>query len=93
MGINNEVNERFLPSRGLRQGDPLSPYLFCAEGFSTLLNEAKRIGIMRGLKLGEVFFAINHLFFADDCILFEDASKDGATVARDIIKEYEAISG
>ncbi|KAK5772721.1 hypothetical protein PVK06_049015 [Gossypium arboreum] len=43
VGVNEDANKLFWPSSELRQGDSLSPYpfLICAEGFSTLLNEAR----------------------------------------------------
>ncbi|KAH1047849.1 hypothetical protein J1N35_038633 [Gossypium stocksii] len=47
-------------------------------GFSTLINEAKQKGLMRGAPIGRERFSINHLFFADDCMLFVDALCEGA---------------
>jgi hypothetical protein len=50
--LNGGLSELFLPSRGLRQGDPISPYpfLFGVEGFSVLLKEAQRENFLRGVK-------------------------------------------
>lgn len=54
VGVNGNSSAFFLLTHGLRQGDPLSPYLFllCAEGFSTILNDAKRSGLIRGAQIG-----------------------------------------
>ncbi|KAH1032597.1 hypothetical protein J1N35_044771 [Gossypium stocksii] len=95
VSLNGSNSDWFSPSRGLRQGDPLSPYLFFirAEGFSTLINEAKHKGLMSGVPIGKERFSVNHLFFADDCILFGDASNEGALTVRNVIRGYEMVSG
>ncbi|KAA3477692.1 reverse transcriptase [Gossypium australe] len=87
--LNGLESDWFSPSRGLRQGDPFSPYLFiiCAEGFSTLLEDEKNRGCMGGATIGRERLAINHLFFVDDCILFGDASREGAISVREEMKE------
>lgn len=61
-------------------GDPLNPYLFllCADGFSTILNEARELRLMRGVRIKRSTLSINHLFFADDSLLFGDVTKEGA---------------
>lgn len=93
--LNGVQGEWFSPSRGLRQGDPLSPFLFliCAEGFSTLIDDARTNGRLMGATVGRERFAVSHLFFADDCIIFGDASFEGAGVVREVVREYEKVSG
>ena len=60
------------PERGLRQGDPLSPYLFilCTEGLSALLKKMELQNRIHGCCLVRNSPSINHLFFADDSFLF-----------------------
>ncbi|KAA3488137.1 reverse transcriptase [Gossypium australe] len=93
--LNGMSSDWFSPSRGLRQGDPLSPYLFliCAESFSTLLEDAKHRGCMGGAPFGRGRFSINHLLFVDDCILFGDATHEGARTVSKVIREYELSAG
>ena len=70
--INGEACGNVIPSRGIRQGDPLSPYLFllCAEGFSTLIHKAARDNQIRGMSIGRGCPKITHLLFADDSLFF-----------------------
>ncbi|KAA3488689.1 reverse transcriptase [Gossypium australe] len=58
--------------KGLRQGDPLSPYLFllCMEAFSRMLIQAQNNDWIRGIRASVHGPGINHLFFADDALLF-----------------------
>ena len=93
--VNGQPTERFVPSRGLRQGDPLSPFLFiiCAEGLSSLLRDAEAKKEIHGLKIGKKVDAISHLFFADDSILFTRANEEEVEKVMEILNTYEAASG
>ncbi|KAA3454404.1 reverse transcriptase [Gossypium australe] len=93
--INGNRGRNFQPTRGLRQGDPLSPFLFliCSEGLSALMRSTMRNGLVKGAKACQRGPEISHLLFADDCILFGEATEKGAKVVNDILKEYESCSG
>jgi hypothetical protein len=84
-----------IPSRGLRQGDPLSPYLFliCAEGLSALLQKSSLVGRLKGLQTSRLGPWVSHLFFADDSLLFGKASLDESREFMEILQLYEASSG
>jgi hypothetical protein len=60
------------PGKGLRQGDPLSPYLFIvvAEGLSTLIKYFMANGDIHGVKICKRVPVVSHLLFADDCFIF-----------------------
>ncbi|KAA3456919.1 reverse transcriptase [Gossypium australe] len=95
VSINGNRGRVFEPSRGLRQGDPLSPFLFliCSEGLSALLRSAKKSGLIKGAKASRKGPEISHLLFADDCMMFGEATEEGAKVLKDILKVYENCSG
>ncbi|KAL4324997.1 hypothetical protein GQ457_11G001760 [Hibiscus cannabinus] len=93
--INGEISESFRPSRGLRQGDPLSPYLFllCTQGLSALLIKEQREGRIRGVRASQKGPRINHLLYADDCLLFIKNSEKEARRLKEVLTIYEASSG
>jgi hypothetical protein len=63
---------KIIPTRGIRQGDPISPYLFliCAEVLSSSLIKADREGVLEGVPSSKRGPRLNYLFFADDSLLF-----------------------
>jgi exonuclease III/phage terminase Nu1 subunit (DNA packaging protein) len=93
--INGELTDLVLPGRGLRQGDPISPYLFllCAEGFSGLLHHADEVGKIKGIRLAPSAPAINHLLFADDSLLLMEANLSSADAVNRLLQIYEESSG
>ncbi|KAG8473535.1 hypothetical protein CXB51_035829 [Gossypium anomalum] len=95
MVTNGKNGEEFQPARGLRQRDPLSPYLFliCAKGFSRILDKEKRERRIFGARISRSNISITHLFFADNNVLFGEASTEGANQMKTIINVYEGISG
>lgn len=70
--INGEPHGLVMPSRGLRQDDPLSNFLFliCTMGLITLLVETKKKKELSGIKICERAPLVNHLLFANDSIIF-----------------------
>ncbi|XP_050222755.1 uncharacterized protein LOC126672846 [Mercurialis annua] len=93
--VNGEPTDVIYPSRGIRQGDPLSPYLFllCSEGFSFLLQKAELNGSLVGIRIGRYCPTVSHLLFADDSLLFSRATEsDCCTIVR-LLQLYCQVSG
>ena len=85
-------------SRGLRQEDPLSSLLFLLvmEVLSWILKETEDSGLLRGFHVGlvnSIGVRISHLLFADDTIMFCDASIDQILAIRLALSCFQAFTG
>ena len=93
--INGQPCDLIQPTRRLRQGDPLSPYLFliCVEGLSALLHLATHRKAIKGVAASARGPRVSHLFFANDSLVFGRASVSDAKKIQRILKVYELSSG
>lgn len=92
---NGDQLEWIKPGRGVRQGDPLSPYLFvlCMERLSHSIKAEVARGNWRGMKLSRYGPTISHLFFADDMVLFAEANEEQLETIKRCLKQFEEASG
>jgi hypothetical protein len=93
--VNGELLPYFTPSRGLRQGDPILPYLFllCAEGFTALLNHFGDCFVDRGIRVSFQSPWINHLLFVDDSLIFMSTKVQSGERLNEILRIYGECSG
>jgi hypothetical protein len=93
--FNDMETDTFIPTRGIRQGDPLSPYLFLmvAEGLSCMLKQAEDGEELDGIKVCRSSPQVSHLLFADDSLILMKANQENATTLRGILDRYCASSG
>ncbi|KAK2449324.1 hypothetical protein QL285_008530 [Trifolium repens] len=93
--VNFEKVGPIFPGRGLRQGDPLSPYLFIlvTEGLTALIKKSVASGNLHGVKICRGAPTVSHLLFADDCFLFCRSTLEETNHLMHILKVYEAASG
>ena len=93
--VNGEPSGEIRPSRGIHQGDPLSPYLFllCSEGLHRMIQKAMEKGDIQGVSICRNGPKLTHLFFADDSLLFCRATTHECEKVMDILSSYEKVSG
>ncbi|KAG7534112.1 Reverse transcriptase domain [Arabidopsis thaliana x Arabidopsis arenosa] len=93
--INGTPFGHIKPTRGIRQGDPLSPYLFilCGDILSHLIKSKASDGEIRGVRVGNGAPPITHLQFADDCLFFCQANVKNCKALKEAFDVYEYYSG
>lgn len=93
--INDNAYGFFKPERGIRQGDPLSPFLFilCTEALIHVLNRAERRGGITGMKASASGPAVHHLLFADDSLFMCKATKEESVEMKRCLQLYGSASG
>ena len=93
--VNGSPTQSFQPNRGLRQGDPISPYLFllCANVLSIALIQAENRKQIKGIAIGRQGVSFTHLLFADDSLFFFQNECSSLNNLKRIIMWYCSLSG
>ena len=93
--FNGSKLQPFCPSRGIRQGDPISPYLFllCMEFLGaqiTKMCEDNKWDMVRASRGGPSF---SHVFFADDIMLFAKANSKNCNAIMEVLNNFCNLAG
>ncbi|KAA3460126.1 reverse transcriptase [Gossypium australe] len=92
---NGVPSRPFKPVRGIRQGCPLSPYLFvlCMEWLGNCIRHEMGKGRWQPIRLARSGPDLSHLFFADDLVIFGKAEMSQAQTLKDILRRFCNLSG
>ncbi|GJX40683.1 hypothetical protein Tco_0255673 [Tanacetum coccineum] len=89
--VNGSPTLEFKMEIGVRQGDPLSPFLYlvAAEGLNVTIKEAVSCGYFKGVKIGISAIPITHLQYVDDTLIFREWKESNA---RNLMRIMECVS-
>ncbi|KAJ1695019.1 hypothetical protein LUZ63_011717 [Rhynchospora breviuscula] len=95
ININGRGDGFITPTRGLRQGCPMSPYAFimAMELMSRMLDQAEKEGIIKGVKLAHSGPTITHLLYADDLVLMGNTSRNELENFSGLLRKFGKVSG
>ena len=85
--VNGSPTAEFIPQRGLKQGDPLAPFLFniVVEGLTGLMREAQEKNLFEGYKVQEKYYA-------NDTIFFGTATWENIRAIKVMLRSFELVS-
>jgi hypothetical protein len=94
--VNGSPTDEFIFERGLREGDPLSPFLFllAPEGLNVMMNTMVDNGLFSGYNVGaQAALTVTHLQFADDTLLIGWKSWANVRTLKNVLLLFQKISG
>ncbi|XP_060190534.1 uncharacterized protein LOC132619737 [Lycium barbarum] len=89
--VNGQQQGFFQSSRGVKEGDPLSPTLFilAAEVLSRNLNNLHNVPQFRGFGMPNWSPKVNHLAYVDDMIIFSSTDVMSLQLIMEVLRKYE----
>lgn len=92
---NGDLTEEVRPSKGVRQGDPISPYIFILylDILAHLIQFKVAEGLWKPIKTSGDGPLISHLFFANDLLLFVEADTSQVVIIKECLLEFSKASG
>jgi len=92
--VNGSPTKEFYPTKGLRQGDPMAPFLFniVVEGLSRMVRQAIKKDIYRGVQVGSKGTMVGLLQFVNDTLFMCDPEVDNAWVIKVILRSFDLAS-
>ena len=93
--VNGNAKGWVKASRGLRQGDPLSHFLFTivADVLSRMLLKAEERSLLEGFRVGRNRCRVSHLQFTDDTIFFANSSEEELQTLKSLLLVFDQVSG
>ncbi|GJU55544.1 RNA-directed DNA polymerase, eukaryota [Tanacetum coccineum] len=93
--VNGSPTNEFVMQKGLRQGDPMSSFLFilAMEGLHALISKAESLGLYKGANIGRGSIKISHLLYADDVTFVGEWAQSNAYNLISILRCFYLVSG